>query len=128
MGMLVCNGAMLMCSFGAAPSSLTVLPVNQVTTSTPIANIMDNKPMVNIMPFGVCNSLANPTVASATAASLGVLTPMPCVPVTAAPWVPGSPTVLVGNMPALNNNSKCMCNWGGVIQIQVPGQFTIQVP
>ncbi|RAV09223.1 DUF4280 domain-containing protein [Paenibacillus contaminans] len=128
MGMLVCNGAMLMCSFGAAPSSLTVMPVNQVTTSTPIANIMDNKPMVNIMPFGVCNSLANPTVASATAASLGVLTPMPCVPVTAAPWVPGSPTVLVGNMPALNNNSKCMCNWGGVIQIQVPGQFTIQVP
>jgi len=128
MGMLVCNGAMLMCSFGAAPSSLTVMPVNQVTTSTPIANIMDNKPMVNIMPFGVCNSLANPTVASATAASFGVLTPMPCVPVTAAPWVPGSPTVLVGNMPALNNNSKCMCNWGGVIQIQAPGQFTIQVP
>lgn len=128
MGMAVCNGAMLMCSFGAAPSSLIVLPANQVVTSTPIANIMDSKPMVNILPFGTCSSMANPTVAAATAAKLGVMTPMPCIPATAAPWAPGAPTVLVGNMPALNNSSKCMCNWGGVIQIQMPGQFTIQVP
>ncbi|XLV63336.1 DUF4280 domain-containing protein [Paenibacillus sp. MBLB4367] len=126
--MLVCNGAMLMCSFGAAPTPLTVLPVNQVTTSSPIANIMDHKPMVNIKPFGTCKSMANPAVAAATAANKGVLTQMPCVPVTAAPWAPGSPTVLIGNMPALNNSSKCMCNWAGVIQIQMPGQFTIQVP
>lgn len=128
MGQLVCQGAMVQCSFGAAPSTLNVLPANAVMTSTPIANIMDNKPMVNILPFGMCSSLANPTVASATAAALGALTPMPCIPVTAAPWAPGSPTVLVGNMPALNNSSKCMCNWGGVIQITMPGQFTIQVP
>ncbi len=128
MGQAVCGGAMMQCSFGAAPSSLMVLPANRVTTTMPIANIMDNKPMVNILPFGMCNSLANPMVASATAAALGVLTPMPCIPVTAAPWAPGSPTVLVGNMPALNNSSKCMCNWGGVIQITNPGQVTIQVP
>jgi hypothetical protein len=50
------------------------------------------------------------------------------VPVTAAPWAPGSPTVLVANMPALNNTSKCMCNWGGVISVTQPGQMTIQVP
>lgn len=128
MGMLVCGGAMLQCSFGVAPSSLMVLPANRVMTSMPIANIMDNKPMVNIMPFGMCNSMANPMVAAATAAALGVLTPMPCVPVTAAPWAPGSPTVLVANMPALNNSSKCMCNWGGVIQVTMPGQMQIQVP
>jgi hypothetical protein len=36
--------------------------------------------------------------------------------------------VLVANMPALNNSSKCMCNWGGVISINMPGQMTIQVP
>lgn len=128
MGQIVCGGAMLQCSFGAAPGTLNVLPANKTLTSMPIANIMDNKPVVNITPFGMCNSMANPAVASATAAAMGALTPMPCMPVTAAPWVPGSPTVLVGNMPALNNSSKCMCNWGGVIQIVNPGQVTIQVP
>jgi hypothetical protein len=42
--------------------------------------------------------------------------------------VPGSPTVLIGNMPALNNSSKLMCMWGGVIQILNPGSTTVQVP
>ena len=125
----VCMGATLQCSFGVAPSSLMVLPQSRtMTSSVPAANIMDNKPVVNILPFGMCTSLANPTVASATAAALGVLTPMPCVPFTVAPWVPGSPTVIVGNMPALNNTSKLMCNWGGVISVVVPGQFTEQIP
>jgi hypothetical protein len=122
-------GAMLQCTFGMAPSSLIVLPQNRVMVNNmPAANIMDNKPMANILPFAMCQSMANPMVAAATAAALGVLTPMPCVPVTAAPWAPGAPTVLVANMPALNNSSKCMCNWGGVISINVPGQFTTQVP
>lgn len=129
MGSLVCGGAMLTCSFGAAPSTLLVLPQNMVVTSMPIANILDNKPMANILPFGVCNSPSNPVVAAATAAfPPGVLKPQPCIPVTAAPWIPGSPTVLVGNMPALNNTCKLMCTWGGVIQITNPGQMTIQVP
>jgi hypothetical protein len=91
------------------------------------ANIMDNIPCMNIMPFAMCSSPANPTVAAATAAALGVLTPMPCVPVTAAPWTPGSPTVLIGGMPALNDSSKLMCSFGGVISVNVPGQFTVQV-
>ena len=128
MGQFVCGGASLQCNFGMAPSVLMVLPTNSVIQAMPYANIMDNKPMMNIMPFGMCQSMANPTVASATAAALGVLTPMPCIPVTAAPWAPGSPTVLVGNFPALNNSSKCMCNWGGVIQVVNPGQATVQVP
>ena len=125
----VCMGATLMCSFGVAPSSLIVLPTNKTMTSyVPAANIMDNKPIVNIPPFGMCSSLANPTVASATSAALGVLTPMPCVPVIAAPWAPGSATVMLANQPALNNTSKLMCNWGGVISITVPGQTTEQIP
>ena len=128
MGQSVCGGAMLKCSFGLAPGSLTVLPINRVKTAMPIANIMDNKPFANIMPFAMCTSPANPTVAAATAAAMGVLTPMPCIPVTTAPWAPGSPTVLVGGMPALNNSSKLMCMWGGIIEVVVPGQFTINVP
>jgi hypothetical protein len=128
MGQQVCAGAMLACSFGAAPGTLAVLPVNNVTTGAADATIMDSKPIVNIAPFGVCISLSNPTVAAATAAALGVLVPMPCMPVTPAPWAPGSPTVLIGGMPALNNASKLMCAFGGVIQITMPGQTTVAVP
>lgn len=128
MALQVCMGATLQCSFGAAPSTLAVLPANKTLTQTPDANIMDNKPLVNIMPFGMCSSLANPTVASATAAALGALTPMPCVPVIPAPWAPGSPTVLIANMPALNNTSKLMCAYAGVIQIVNPGQQTVMIP
>src|ERR1700751_2208639 len=99
----VCMGAMMMCTFGMAPSSLVVLPTNKVLTDQmPDANIMDHIPMTNIMPFGMCMSIANPTVAAATAAALGVLTPMPCIPMTTSPWAPGSATVMVGGMPALN--------------------------
>ena len=129
MAIQVCMGAMLMCSFGAAPSSLAVLPANRVMAGGPAAaNIMDNKPMVNIMPFAMCSSPANPTVAAATAAAMGVLTPMPCIPATAAPWAPGAPTVMIGGMPTLNNSSKLMCSYGGVIQVSVPGQATVMVP
>jgi hypothetical protein len=128
MANLVCMGALLQCSFGAAPSSLIVLPANGVLTGTPTATIVDNAPIVNVPPFGVCSSLANPTVAAATTAALGVLTPMPCVPVTPAPWAPGAPTVLIGNMPALDDQSKLMCTWGGVIQVNFAGQATTNVP
>lgn len=115
MPFLVCMGATLQCSFGVAPSVLTVLPQNRLMVPTPAANIMDHIPMFNIMSFGMCSSLANPTVASATSAALGVLTPQPCIPVTVTPWAPGSPALLIGGMPALNNTSKLMCSWLGVI-------------
>jgi len=125
----VCMGAMMQCTFGMAPSSLVVLPTNKVLTDqVPDANIMDHIPMTNIMPFGVCMSLANPTVAAATAAALGVLTPMPCIPNTPAPWVPGAATVLLGNFPTLDNVSQLMCMWAGVITFIQAGQMTVEVP
>lgn len=125
----VVNTAQLMCTFGMAPSNLVVLPMNRVMSGNqPAANIMDHKPMVNIMPFGACTSLANPAVASATAAALGVLTPMPCIPATPAPWVPGAVTVLLGNQPSLDNTCKLMCTWAGVISVVMPGQMTQMIP
>jgi len=125
----VCMGAMMQCTFGMAPSSLVVLPTNMVMTGeVPDANIMDHIPMVNIMPFAMCMSPANPMVAAATAAALGVLTPMPCIPNTPAPWVPGAPTVLLGNFPTLDNTSQLMCIWGGVITFSTPGEMTVEVP
>jgi hypothetical protein len=123
------SNAMLMCTMGVAPGTLTVLPVNMTLCSkAPAATIMDHVPMMNIGTFGMCISPANPEVAAATAAAMGVLTPMPCIPATAAPWVPGSPTVLIGKMPALNDSSMCMCNWAGVISITFPGQATTMIP
>ena len=125
----VSMGAVMTCTMGAAPSSLVVLPKNKVLCEgPPAANIMDHVPMVNILPFGVCMSPANPTVAAATAAALGVLTPMPCIPNTPAPWVPGVPNVLVCNAPALDNTCQLMCMWGGVITFANPGQMTELIP
>jgi hypothetical protein len=122
-------GAMMQCSFGMAPSSLVVLPTNRVMTNQmPDANIMDHIPMTNIMPFGMCMSIANPVVASATAAALGVLTPMPCIPATPAPWVAGAPTVLLGNFPSLDNVSQLMCMWAGVITFVDAGEVTVDIP
>jgi hypothetical protein len=130
MAQLVVMGAMMSCSFGMAPSSLVVIPKGSPTLATnmPAATIMDNVPIVNIPPFGMCQSMANPMVASATAAAQGVLTPMPCLPVITAPWAPGSPTVLIGGNPALNNSSQAMCNWAGVITISNAGQMKAMVP
>jgi hypothetical protein len=125
----VCNGATMMCTMGMAPSTLVVLPVHRVLTDNqPAANIMDHVPMVNIMPFGMCISPANPTVAAATAAALGVLTPMPCIPNTPAPWITGVPTVLLDNMPTLDNTHQLMCIWAGVITFVTPGEFNVMVP
>ncbi len=125
MPMQVVNGAQLQCSFGTSPSSLVVLPENQSTAEEqPAATVMDHVPMVNIMPFGLCMSLANPQVAAATAAALGVLTPQPCIPLTASPWTPGAPLAQIANQPSLNDVSTCLCNWVGVISVLDPGQTT----
>jgi uncharacterized Zn-binding protein involved in type VI secretion len=127
--MPVTSGTMLMCSFGMAPSSIVVIPQSRtLVEGAPVANIGDNKPFVNILPFGLCMSLANPITAAQTAAALGVLTPGTCTPVTVAPWVPGSPTVLIGGLPALNNSSICTCAYGGVIQVTVPIAVREQLP
>ena len=129
MGQPVVMGAMLQCSFGMAPGTLSVLPANRVMfENKPVANIMDNKPFVNIAPFGLCSSIANPITAAQTAAALGVLTPGTCTPLIPAPWVPGSPTVMVANMPVLNNSSTCVCAYGGVIKVNVAGAVKETVP
>ena len=120
MGKFVTNNAMLKCSFGMAPSPLTVIRPLTAVGNMPLANIMDFAPMTNIKPFGMCQSMSNPTVASATAAACGVLTPMPCVPVITGPWSPGG-QAKVANFPVLTDSCKCMCAYGGNISITSPG-------
>jgi Domain of unknown function (DUF4280) len=129
MAQAVVNGAMLQCSFGTGPSSMVVLPADRVMVENqPCASIMDFKPNVNIMPFIMCTTPSNPQVAAATAAAMGVLTPQPCIPVTTSPWIPGTITSMQNNNIQLDSNCKCMCTWGGVIQITNPGTTKTTVP
>lgn len=111
MPQLVAMSASLVCTSGTAPSTLIVAPPLVSAESKPVANIMDFVPITNIPPFGTCNVL--------TAAALGV--PTPCVPAIVAPWTPGSATVTVRGMPALNSTSQCVCTIGGSVSITAPG-------
>jgi Domain of unknown function (DUF4280) len=118
----VCMGATLKCMFALPPgtSKLIVLPLNRTMTSNkPAANIMDHIPIVNIPPFGMCQSPTNPLFIAATAAAMGTPTPVPCIPVTVAPWSPGSPTVKLGPAPALNMTSMLTCAMGTPMCISI---------
>lgn len=130
MGEIVVSGAVLKCPFGATPSTLQVSS-QQITIAggMPVATIQDAQPTVNISSFGMCSSLANPQVASATAAAMGVLTPQPCMPVTAGTWIPTKPTVLVNGKPCLTSDCKVMCTNGmGAISVTYPGQTMVRTP
>jgi len=122
----VVSGGNCMCTFGVAPGTLN--STNNLTVlaeGKPMLVMTDVAPMVNVTPFGVCTTISNPAVAAATAAALGVLTPMPCVPAITGAWL-GCKT-LVGGKPCLNMESKCFCAYGGAISIVNPGQTKVIV-
>lgn len=127
MGAVVVSGAKLTCPFGTAPGTLNA--TSQVTVlgcSKPVATIMDIAPGSNITPFGMCCSMANPQVAAATAAALGVLTPQPCTMVPSGPWQAMKPTALVGGKPILAQGATLLCGMGmGQISVVAPGQVKI---
>jgi hypothetical protein len=127
MAELIVSGAQMTCTFGVAPSALTVIPAGTLLLAggQPLARVTDFAPMVNIAPFGMCTTPSNPQVAAATAAASGVLTPQPCVPVVTAPWTPGSTKVSAGGVPVLTSTSRCTCAWGGSISIVQPGQVKV---
>jgi len=116
-----CAGGIMRCSFGICPVPLNVLPVNGVFTGTPAANIMDNKPFLNIPTFATCSSPLNPLVI----ANFGF--PAPCIPNIITPWFIGAIGVAVANIPALNEQSKCMCAYGGIVSFAFAGQITADV-
>jgi hypothetical protein len=119
MGVQVSTGAEVTCSFGVAPSVFTASSEN-VAATTP-AGVITDVEAENIPPFGMCSAPTNPEVISATAAALGVLTPVPCVPVL-MPWTPGAAGVTINGVAALDDESVCMCAWAGVITVSSPGQ------
>ena len=121
MGMPVVSGAQMTCTMGVSPSTLVIIPRGSTVENRPVATVMDHRPYVNILPFGLCASLTNPITAAQTSAALGVLTPGTCMPVIPLPWVPGAPGSLVNNEPMLTAESRCTCAYGGVVSIAMPG-------
>lgn len=127
MGFLVTGGATLQCSCGTSTASLIVIPESMVSVDDYVATIMDYTPLVNIPSFSMCMSTSNPTVASATSAAGGVLTPQACIPVTTSSWVAGQPTVIIGSYTALTDSSTLTCSYGGVISISSAGQTVVEL-
>lgn len=116
MGILVNAMTQCRCIYGANPLPLV---------STDARILAENKPALNIMDvpkgtFGICNSPMNPAAVAAKAVGATA----PCSPAFAPPmWVPGSPQVLIGGKPALNNSCSMTCTLGGpnCIMILPPG-------
>ena len=126
MGKLVTAGAMLQCSFGTTPCSLAVTdPTRPKCGNMPMATVQDMAPGTNIPTFGMCQTISNPQVATATSAAMGTLTPQPCVPAITSAWAPGSAKMKVNGVPALTDSCRCMCMWGGSITITNPGNTAI---
>jgi hypothetical protein len=119
---LVCTGATLQCSFGTTPATFAASG-SQVSAGDPVGVVTDVA-SANVPPFGMCMSLSNPQVASATAAAAGTLTPQPCQPVL-SPWSPGSAQVTIGGVSALDDSSQCNCTWGGVVTMSDAGQASV---
>lgn len=114
-----------MCTFGTGPGNIIPSGMSCLADGKPIATITDCQ-LTNITPFNMCTSLANPQVAAATAAALGVLTPQPCMLTPAGTWTPASPAVVVGGKPCLTTDCMLICANGlGQIRVQSPGQVKV---
>jgi hypothetical protein len=126
----VVDGAMIVCDMALVPAPMpldaSVPPTMVMAGDLPTATIMHFAPLINIPTFGMCNSPTNPEVIAATAAALGVHTPMPCVPAVVDPWDPPATAVIISGMPALTQAATCMCLWEGTISIVEAGQEIVE--
>lgn len=124
----VCHGAKVECSFGAGPKSLTVLPLNMVTTGyfKGIANVNDFIPFLNVPAFGQCKSPLNP-MNWKMAGPVPVFVPSSCIPIPIKPWAPAAKKVKIKGKAAITEKSKTMCVWMGNIAIKDNGQKNINV-
>lgn len=121
--------SLIQCLFGAIPTPLMVLPDRTITAEFSLmGNISDMIPFANIETFGECISPTNPQVIIATAAAMGVPTPVPCEPIVVDPWVSEALSVSVEGMPAIDQTAIVMCIWAGAIHVDEPGNATVMVP
>lgn len=114
------TGSLLQCTHGVAPAAFvaTPKPAPMVNGALAIATV-EQTTLNNVATFVMCNSPTNPAVAAATSAAMGVLTPMPCVPVL-TPWTPSPVVPTVTMLPTASALSTCNCMHGGLIRISLP--------
>lgn len=117
---VVIQGTLLKCSFGNLCTPIMVQADKKVNATFPVAVKSNHIPFLNILPFGMCSNPANPMVAAATAAALGVPTTAPCVPCTGEDWSGGSSKVKIGGKEAIHAGSCLKCLYGGNIRAVVP--------
>lgn len=104
-GLVVVEGAIIQCSMGSIPSSLTLLTGHFIQASSKnICLLKDNLPNINIKPFGICS-----------------LMHIPCMPATPMPWTTDTTHKFSSGIP-ITENSKLICTRGGLISVQNPGQ------
>ncbi len=121
-GPTVAMGCIAKCMFGKAPIPLGILPTAMsMGDAMPIANIMSTIPFVDIPPFILCTSPKNPAAAAAMA--LGA-PGGPCIPGVAS-WIPTTPNVMYGEIPALTMDSMGVCALGGGMIQLLLGEFNI---
>lgn len=113
---IVVMGGLLQCNKGAAPTPIKCTTMPLIMADKPVATEMDFAPIVNITPFGVCQTL--------TQSASGV--PTPCVPALTG-WKKGSEVVAIGNFAALTEDSEAQCSIGGKVTVQDPGQTVTEV-
>lgn len=121
MGAIAVTGTVIICTMGGTG----VLSASQgicLAAKKNIVTARDMAPMTNIGSCGLCKSMANPAVASATAAALGVLTPQPCIPAPAGVWI-GVSRIMAAGSPALTKESRLVCSYGGEISIMDTTQY-----
>ncbi|MEY8356607.1 DUF4280 domain-containing protein [Lachnospiraceae bacterium 54-53] len=102
----VVEGCPLMCSMGSSESCLKVpLGHGACTGGKKQATVMDYKPGINIISFGICKRMTPP---------------QPCIPVILIPWLIEDKDCKLNGEPALFNTSVLSCVCGGVIRIRRP--------
>lgn len=126
MGCIVSANAMMSCSFGLAPSAFQPTCNPTIMAKGIVGCAMDVTP-ANIPPFGMCTSMMNPAVITATAAAMGVLTPQPCTLIAAGMWITPKMNILLKTAPVLTTDAKLMCAFGGVIQFSNSPSMKVKI-
>ncbi len=105
-GFLVVHGAVVSCSQGSAPSSLTVAVSKCVAQGSKIGVISDKV----VGTFGTC----------------ALLGPGPCAPAFPGNWSPGCSKVKCSAVACIKGSDSLACSIGGSVTIISEGQVKVR--